>query len=403
MKSLFATSVSFLRPIWSQGQGCYLISEEGKRYLDLESGTWCAIFGHGDQGLALALKKQAEDLAHCGSLYLSRTAIQATETLLSIAPPQFSSVVWLASGSEAMDWAMQVARLATGKRKFLVLDCGFLGSTDLPFRGSLHRKEDPEFTFLDTSKYLYNGDLNLEIDEETKKHINSQFKENDFAALVIEAIPVSGGINILPRSFLKALEEACRKNGALLILDEVTCGMCRTGMWFGFQWFDLEPDIAVLGKALGSGYPVSALLMKEEVAREVEGRIGRVQSHQNDPLGAAAARYVINRLKSEGFPKMVQEKGEFLLKGLENLESAFPFLSHARGLGLLAALQVLDDEGKPSKERTEYFLSRALEFSILLGAKPALGLLRFLPPYIISFEEIECALKALKEIAETVP
>jgi 4-aminobutyrate aminotransferase-like enzyme len=165
---LFATSVSFLRPIWSKGQGCYLISEEGKRYLDLESGTWCAIFGHGDQGLALALKNQAEDLAHCGSLYLSRTAIQATETLLSIAPPRFSSVVWLASGSEAMDWAMQVARLATGKRKFLVLDCGFLGSTDLPFRGSLHRKEDPDFTFLDTSKYLYNGDLNLEIDEETK-------------------------------------------------------------------------------------------------------------------------------------------------------------------------------------------------------------------------------------------
>ncbi|MDI6868064.1 MAG: aspartate aminotransferase family protein [Coprothermobacterota bacterium] len=402
MKSLFATSVSFLRPIWSQGQGCYLISEEGKRYLDLESGTWCAIFGHGDQGLALALKKQAEDLAHCGSLYLSRTAIQATETLLSIAPPQFSSVVWLASGSEAMDWAMQIARLATGKRKFLVLDCGFLGSTDLPFRGSLPKKEDPDFTFLDTSKYLYNGDLNLEIDEETKKHINSQFKENAFAALVIEAIPVSGGINILPRSFLKVLEEACRKNGALLILDEVTCGMCRTGMWFGFQWFDLEPDIAVLGKALGSGYPVSALLMKEEVAREVQGKIGRVQSHQNDPLGAKAAIYVINRLKSEGFPERVQKMGKLLLKGLENLESIFPFLSHARGLGMLAALEVLNEDGKPSRERTVYFQSKALESGVLVGAKPALGLLRFLPPYIISQNEVEAALQVLEKVAKSI-
>lgn len=403
MKSLLATSTSFMGPVWSKGQGCYLISEEGKRYLDLESGIWCAIFGHGDPGLAEALKKQAENIAHCGSLYLSRAAIQVTETLLSITPPQFSSVVWLASGSEAMDWAMQIARLATGKRRFLVLDCGFLGSTDLPFRGSHPKKEDPDFTFLNTSKYFLNGDLDLEIDGETEKHINYLLKESDFAALVIEAIPVSGGINFLSRSFLRALEEACRKNGVLFILDEVSCGMGRTGKWFGFQWFDLEPDITVLGKALGAGYPVSAVLMKERVAKEVEGRIGRVQSHQNDPLGAAAARYVINRLKSEGFPEMVQEKGEFLLKGLENLESAFPFLSHARGLGLLAALQVLDDEGKPSKERTEYFQSRALEFSILLGAKPALGLLRFLPPYIISFEEIECALKALKEIAETVP
>jgi acetylornithine aminotransferase len=210
----------------------------------------------------------------------------------------------------------------------------------------------------------------------------------------------SGGlVRFPPRSLVATLAHWVQAQGGLVVVDEVTTGMGRTGTWYGYQHYDLEPDVVALGKGLGNGYPVSAVSMRDEVAERLQSPpqsaatdFHYAQSHQNDPLGCAVAREVIAVLREEGLVEQSAATGAYFLAALERLAERHSQIVDARGRGLMIGVEF--EAGTPVLA-----LYRALlEQGFLAGCKPAASLLRFYPPLILGTDQVDRLVGSLEQV-----
>lgn len=369
--------------VFTRGEGVYLFDDAGQRFLDLISGVGVASLGHANLLLADALASQARTLVHTSNLYFHELQGQVASRLASLSG--LSRTFFCNSGTEAMEGCLKFARRFwhttgdTARTGLVALEHAFHGRS----MGSLSVTWDDHYRapfqpLLQGVVWVPSGDaaaLEAVVSGTT-------------TAIVIEAIQGEGGVRPLSPAFAAAVKDAQRRTGALLICDEVQCGLGRTGVAFGYQRLGLEPDLVAVGKALGGGMPVGAVLLSERIAAAVAaGDHG--STYGGNLLACRAALVFLEQLMDRGLMTHVQEAGSQMAAGLGELAGRHPVVREVRGAGLMWGLD-LHVDATP-------FVQAALGRRVLIN-RTADTVIRLLPPYVISSAEVTEALGQLDAI-----
>ncbi len=374
-----------------RADGCYLYDARDKKYVDLEAGVWCAVLGHNHPRINKAIKQQLTRITHLGYRYMSGIVEDASVALLESIRFTDGKCIFLCSGSEAVEFSLQVARLVTGRERLLVLSQSYLGAY-----GVSSRRDPNQWVPIDFSACL--------VCEDGKQCADCQHVKDvpfgEIAAFVLEPGSASGNVKFPPDKLVDFVVKEVKRHGGLLVVDEVTTGLGRTGKWYGFDHYGLRPDIVAFGKALGNGYPVSAVAMKKDVAAALEKREFRyVQSHQNDPMGCAVADEVIRVIEEEGLVERSAVLGNRFLGQLREMSNECGLVTEARGRGLMIAVEFAKAEGNSTATRA---YREMLRRGFLIGYNPRSRVIRFLPPLTIGEKEIENVLENLRSVLQAL-
>ncbi len=360
-----------------QAEGTKVTDANGKKYLDFISGIGVCNLGHRHPAVQKALEDQLEKVWHVSNLFTIKEQEEAARLLSEAAGG--GRVFFCNSGAEANEAAIKLARKHTGRPKIVSFLQSFHGRTIGAMSATGQAKIQEGFGPLvpDIVYSQYNDSEALEelVDEET-------------AAVMLEVIQGEGGVIPAGQEFLKEAERLCRENGAMLIIDEVQTGIGRTGKMFAFQHYGLSPDIITAAKGLGSGFPVGAMIGKEQLA-ESFGPGSHGTTFGGNPLASAAAKATLETINQEQFLKDAQAKGEYLQTSLEKLAHDNDRIKGIRGKGLMAGI-VLDEEAAP--------LIADLQENGLLAVPAGPRVIRLLPPLTVSQEEIDQAVSALAAV-----
>ena len=363
-----------------RASGPYVYDDSGRKYMDLESGVWCTVLGHGHPGINAAIKNQVDAHMHAGFCYSNPVLDEAAGEVLSITGFEGGQCVFLCSGSEAIELSRQIASYLTGRKRFMTLADSYLGS----YSSATDRTTG--WHILDW-KECAACPKNATCDRECPKI--SGIPE-DIAAFIFEPGSSSGFVRFPPEGLIRRIVEVLRENGGKIIVNEVTTGIGRTGRWFGYEHYGISPDLVACGKGLGNGYPVSATAISPALAAGLDGTTFRYcQSHQNDPLGASVALEVIRCLKREGLIEKGGRRGPRFLAALESLVDGKRVIT-ARGRGLMFALDLADEE-----TGNRIFTSLLEKGFIVCNRR---GLFRIDPPLTITEEEFKSFIEAFRGI-----
>jgi len=366
------------------GEGVWLYDSEGNRYLDLVGGIAVNALGYGDPEILDAINEQAHKLLHVSNLYHTRPHVELAQLLCE---NSFADRVFFCnSGAEANEGAMKFARkwarenYGEGKTEFVAFTGAFHGRTfgtltltpresyQAPFRPLLPGVTIAEFNNLDSA---------------------AQAITDQTCAVLVEPIQGEGGVNPATPGFLSGLRELCHAHRALLIFDEVQCGLGRTGYLWAHEFYGVRPDIMTLAKPLGGGLPIAAILVIEAVGMAMKpGDHG--STFAANPLICHVAKIIVNRVRQPEFLAAVREKGEYLMARLADLGS--PRITEIRGRGLMIGLQ-LDVLANPIVQKGY------AEGLILVNAGDQV--LRLVPPLIIEKEHIDLLVEKLGKILAT--
>jgi Ornithine/acetylornithine aminotransferase len=362
-----------------KGEGVYVWDDKGKKYLDFMQGFGVGILGHKNQAVIQAIYDQLNSLDIChGSLY-NDARERFLEEFFKIAPKSLSKAFLSNSGAESVELALKLARKYTGKKGFISFTGAYHGKTFGALSVTYSEKYKEGFgPLLEPVRFLKYGDVGA---------INSA-DFNDIAGVIVEPIQGESGIVIPPDDFLPALREVTEKKGVPLIVDEIQSGMGRTGKWWAHQHWNIEPDIMTAGKGIGGGIPMGVTAVREEIASVI--KVGEHSSTMGgNPIASAAGAATIKEVG-----KLIDDipsKGEMFVKGLKNIQSKA--VKDVRGKGLMIALDL--------RFRFKDVLFAQLKNG-LISLYSGLTVLRYLPPYILSYRDIDDAIaiieKSLMEI-----
>ena len=376
------------RPV--RGEGCYLIGEDGGRYLDFASGIAVNALGHGHPKLVQAIADQAATLMHVSNLYGSP---QGEALAQRIVDNSFADTVFFTnSGTEAVECAIKTARrfhFANGnpeKHKLITFNNAFHGRT----MGAISATNQPKMRdgfepLLPGFAYTPFNDLDAAlalIDDET-------------AGFMVETIQGEGGVSVGTETFIKGLRKACDDKGLLLVLDEVQCGYARTGKMWAYEHYGITPDIMSVAKGIGGGFPLGACLATEQAAKGmVIGTHG--STYGGNPLAMAAGSAILDVMLEPGFLDHVTAMGDRLRAALEQMIPNHDHLfAEVRGKGLMLGLKL-----KPGNEPREV-VAHLRDHHGLLTVAAGEGVVRILPPLVIGEEHIVEAIERLSEGART--
>lgn len=391
----------------TKGEGCWVWDRSGNRYLDLLAGTWSNVLGHCHPAFTRRVQSQLERLVHVGSREITREILEAADRLAEVLPEKLNRVTFLSTGSEAVELAIKIARIVTGCQNIVSFRQGYYGATnqalalsevgrDIPYLAPFQSIYDLRIPAPDCSHCA----LDIDPSQCAFRCLNSWVAESEdrvndqTAAILFEPI-IASQIIVPPPGYITRLAEIAARWNSLIIAEEVTTGLGRTGEWFGFQRDGIVPDILVLGKALGNGLPVAAVITTSEVEADCTGRLKHVQSHQNDPLSGAAAIAVIEIIKEEGLIENVNQMGSYLLDSLKGLKQTHFGIKEVRGAGLMMALEL---DGERSAEKGSQIQQVLRESGVIIDYRPETACFRFFPPYVITQEQIDFVLEALNNV-----
>jgi len=356
-----------LKSDFVSAQGCTLVDRRGHTYLDCESGVWCTALGHNHPRVSQVLANQSATLSHLGFRYGCDVVEEAAIDLLKILDFPDGKVVFLTSGSEAVELSMKLAQIATGRNRWIGLEPSYLAAYGLGCNVGTDR-----WLLLDRADTVP----------------QRAFDTLQIAALVFEPGSAGGSVHFPAPSLIEPVAHDLQHGGGLVVVDDVTTGMGRTGKWFGFQHYNIKPDIVAVGKGLGNGYPVSAVAVRQRVADTIEAAgLHYVQSHQNDPLGCAVVREVIAVMEDEELIARSQQLGDTLLNQLQQLDNTA--IKAVRGKGLMIAIELV--ETVQAGDVFEHMLKRGC----LLGCNPSYNCIRLMPPLTITEKQVEHLMEQL--------
>ncbi|KPK98015.1 MAG: hypothetical protein AMJ90_10065 [candidate division Zixibacteria bacterium SM23_73_2] len=367
----------FLKDDIVRGDNCYLYDKNNRRYVDFESGIWCTVVGHNNRRLNQKITEQIGRVMHLGYRYTNRLAEEAAVQLLNTFPLKDGKCVFLCSGTEAVEFGINSVRLLTGKKMMLTFSESYLGAYGYAsMRNDFWIKVDFNRCFECKETECLKDCSNLkEVDTE------------EIGGFVFEPGSSSGKVRFPPHKLIDLLVREIRNSKGLILVNEVTTGFGRTGKWYGFDHYGIRPDMVAVGKGLGNGYPVSAVVMKKELGEKLEYQGYRyVQSHQNDPLGCVIATEVIRIMSEDDLVNRSFRLGEKFLDHLNELKRRFSCIKEVRGRGLMVAVEFTKVD---EKFNVQSIAERMLEKGFIIGYNPDANLIRFLPALTIEEKEIE--------------
>ncbi len=381
--AVFAPNYALPRLELVSGHGAQVRDIAGNEYLDFVSGIAVNAFGHAPAGLARVVAKQMRTLVHASNLFVTPQALTLAGTLTDLTG--YERVFFCNSGTEGVEAALKFARAHARAR-------GLPGRDIVAFRGGFHGRTGFSLSATYTPSYrepfeplvpgVRFGTLNDPTALDT-------LIDADVCAVIVEPIQGESGVVAATAAFLQALRARTRAVGALLVLDEIQCGMGRTGRLLASEHADVRGDIVVMSKALGGGLPLGAVLMTAEVAGVLApGMHGT--TFGGGPVTTAAAQWVLERVAKPAFLARVRRNGRRLRAGLDALVAKHPSLTEARGLGLLTAIEIAADA--PYTPADLVTAARAHGLLLVRGGDRAI---RLLPPLDVKPEQIDLALARL--------
>jgi acetylornithine/N-succinyldiaminopimelate aminotransferase len=371
-----------------RGDNCYLYDKNNKRYVDFESGIWCTVIGHNNPRINKKITDQINKVMHLGHRFTNYLAEEAAINLLDTVSEKDGKCVFLSSGTEAVEFGITIAKLITGRDSLLTLSDSYLGAYGSAGMKCGDWREIDLETCLKCQKTECLGDC------KNLKNVDME----DIAAFVFEPGSRSGKVIFPPQKLIDLIVKEVKNSNGLIVANEVTTGFGRTGKWYGYNHYGIRPDIIAIGKGLGNGYPVSAVVMKNEIGKEVEkSRFRYVQSHQNDPLGCAIAAEVTKIIREDDLVNRSHKLGSEFISSLGQLKNRFPFVKEVRGRGLMIALEF----SKSTDDfNVELICNEMLKTGFIIGSKPDANVIRFLPPLTIEERENEAIVENLDIILE---
>jgi acetylornithine/N-succinyldiaminopimelate aminotransferase len=366
-----------------RGKGTRVWDMEGEEYLDFVSGLAVVNLGHCHPRIVRAIQNQAEKLIHVSNFYYIEPQIQLASLLCK---HSFADKVFFCnSGAEANEGAFKLARkyakekMGKDRYEIITMERSFHGRTlaTLTATGQekFHKGYEP---LMPGFKYVPFNDIGA-----VENGINSKT-----CAVMLEPIQGEGGVNCPSEGYLKALREICDEKGLLLIFDEVQVGMGRTGKLFAYEHDGVEPDILTLAKSLAGGVPIGALLIKKGIADSFKPG-DHASTFGGNPLATAAGVAALTTILEEGMLENCEKMGDYFLSQLEQIKEKFPFVKEVRGKGLILGMELKIDGSSIVKE----MLRKKILINCTMG-----NVLRFLPPLIVTKEEVDRVVKALEEV-----
>ncbi|MDB4081417.1 aspartate aminotransferase family protein [Candidatus Pelagibacter sp.] len=369
------------------GKGSFLYSTNRKKYLDFVQGIAVNSLGHANPNLIKAINKQSKKLWHVSNAFIIPEGEKLAKRLANKTFADF--IIFQNSGTEATEAAIKVARryfYSIGqpkKNRILCIKNSFHGRTLAAIYASGSKKMTEGFgPKVDGFDHFEFGDH-----KSLKRSITSRT-----AAIMVETIMGEGGIKVIPDWCLKGLRKICNKKKILLILDEVQCGVGRSGNFFAFENSKVKPDIVPIAKGIGSGFPLGAVLMNKRVAScMTTGTHG--STFGGNPLAMSVGNAVLDQIFQKGFLTNVRKISKYFHSELNKLKIEFPkIIKEVRGVGLLIGLQLHNDQTK--------FIQKLID-NKLLTIKAADNVIRILPPLNVKKQEIDLAIKIIKKVCLT--
>jgi len=373
------------------GEGCHLYDDRGKKYLDFLGGLAVNSLGYAHPEIVAVLRDESDVLLHVSNLLYHRYQAPLAEVLTRLSG--LDRAFFANTGTEAIEGAIKLARAYARKRhpaepfervEILAVENSFHGRTLGALSATWPEKYRKPFEpLLPGVKFVRLNDT---------AHLRESFTPR-VAAVLVEVIQGEGGVVELREDFLKSAEELCRTHDALLVCDEIQCGLGRTGRWFAYQKYGLKPDVVVVAKPLAAGLPLSAILAREEAAQAFSpGMHGT--TFGGGPLQCRLALKVLEILARPGFLEHVREVGAYFRAQLEQLRDELPLIREVRGEGLILAAEL----AVPGKA----VVHQALEAGFLINCTQE-KVLRFLPPLIVERPQVDELIAALRPILASLP
>jgi acetylornithine/LysW-gamma-L-lysine aminotransferase len=383
IEDLYTAGTYFKRAIeLVRGEGAHLWDRNGRRYIDCVGGQGAANIGHANAAVAQALARQAQTLSICTELFYHEARAILLEKLAAITPESIKRFFLCNSGAESVEGALKLARLATDRTEFVATMRGYHGKT----MGALSATYNKEYQepFLP----LVAGFTHVPFDNVSKA---TEAITERTAGFIVEIVQGESGVRPGSREFFEAVAKRCRDVGAMLILDEVQTGFCRTGRMFACQHFDLQPNLICLAKSIAGGVPMGAVGLDDFVASKVF-KLAHTSTFGGNPLACAAGNAALDFMLENKLDQRAAQLGDRFMKRLKEIPSKK--IREVRGMGLMVGIEL--------KEKSGPYIQKLMELGILtLAAGPTV--IRYLPPLVIDEADLMVVAEKTEETLSIRP
>lgn len=367
------------RVLFRQGRGCYLFDDEGRRYLDFLSGIGVNSLGYNHPAIRKVLREQGAKLIHISNLFYHDYQAELARKLTKVSG--LDRAFFCNSGTEAVEGALKLARAfarhqnTNGSKprwRVLAMEKSFHGRTfgALAATSTLKYRE-PFGPLMPGVRFVRSGDV---------RDLERKF-DGSVCAILLEPVQGEGGINPLGREFLQRARELTAKGGAVLIADEIQCGLGRTGRWFAYQHFEITPDIVTVAKPLAAGLPLGAILTTNAVAGAIHPGLHGT-TFGGGPLACAVALAVLETIENDGLLKHVREIGRYMQQQLADLKKRHSIIREARGLGVMLAVELTNADA------AKFAVAECLKRGVIINRTHEV-VLRLLPPFIVEKKHVD--------------
>jgi len=418
-------SLDLISPIWTRytpivaerAEGAIVYDRDGTRYLDFTCGIGVTNTGHCHPKVVRAIQEQAAKLLHGqANIIFHLPLLELVEELRTVVAPALDSFFFSNSGAEAIEGAVKLARHATGRPNVIVFQGSFHGRTALTMAlttsKTIYRagfQPLPAGVFVAPYPYAYRYGWSPQETVafclwELEFLLKTQTAPSETAAILVEPVLGEGGYVVPPPGFLAGLRRTCDEHGILLIADEIQSGCGRTGRWFAVEHFGVVPDVMTMAKGLASGLPLSGIAARRELMeRWIPGSHGG--TYGGNAVACAAAVATIRTIREENLLENAQRMGLRLMDGLRQIQAQYPTIGDVRGLGLMVGAEFTAPDGTPATALAKAVVKGCLKRRLmLLTCGPWDNTVRWIPPLIVTPEQIEEALAAFQDaLAEAIP
>ncbi|MCG7521951.1 aspartate aminotransferase family protein [Ruegeria sp. Ofav3-42] len=394
------------------GKGARLTDQKGRQYIDFYNNVQS--MGHSNPDVARAIAKAYATLT-THTRYLNKEVIELAEEAVATLPGELDVCLFVNSGTEAAELAMRIARVVTGKTGIAVLENSYHGNSKLVGEmstGTYPAANRPDYIQAIAPPNLYRGQFtSANSDPATlgRRYADLLYPAIDalernghgLSAFVCDSIFDSHGVLEAPADYFQQVYRKVRAAGGLCVADEVQAGVCRTGTFWGFEQYDVIPDIVFCGKPFGCGYPVAAVFTTRAIADYWAKRDIYFNTFGGNPVAAAAARAVIHYARRNNIPTHVNEMGRHLRKKLGELAQRHPMIGNIRGKGLFVGVELVKDQGtkEPATDIARYIPDEMKKRGVLIGLSGPLGnCLKFRPPLVITKADIDRTVRIFDEV-----
>ena len=422
--TLYEQNFPHMAPVWTRifnfvadrAEGSYIYTDDGRKLLDFTCGIGVTNTGHCHPKVVEAIREQAGLFLHAqANLVIHKPMLQLIEELRTIVPPSIDSFYFANSGAEAVENAVKIARIATGRQNVIVFSGSFHGRTAgtmvLTTSKTVYRTGFgplPSGVFVAPFPYAFRlkmteAEASEYALEQLEYLLASQTAPKETAAILVESVLGEGGYVVPPKSFMKGLREICDRHKIMLIFDEVQSGFGRTGKWFAFEHFEIVPDIITAAKGLASGMPLSGVFTRTDIMLKLDvGSIGG--TYGGNAVACAAGVASIRALREDKMLENANERGIQLMTGLRKFQEEYPQIGDVRGLGLMIGAEFsVEGRADKAKQLVKDVIHSAEEKGLLLLSCGTYdNTVRFIPPLNVSSEQIHDGLRIFGESLKDV-